>query len=128
MSAICYLGETESAVGLPALCNGFVHDQSLVGDEKIRIIEMRCGEKLQRRRICDAHLKKFFYSYASHQKFCSNPFSTHTKNGRRSHWLGTAEISLRLCNRSKRAGIFLIPGKKLCIKCKINLYNHLKKL
>lgn len=126
MLRICSLGRAEIAADQDTRCNGRLHEQRSIRNDFLTLIELRFGVISEGGYVCDAHLNKFIHFYSAHQVYCSDPFLVHSRQRNKVMRKGTMEISLDLHGRAKAVGLVLVPGKRLCVCCKIMLHKRFK--
>ena len=67
--------------------------------------------------ICNYHKVYFLDGFEKRQRKCCNPFKIHRKNVLKYLHVVPLEWSQKLVNKN----VFVAPGEKLCIKCKIRI-------
>ncbi|HBS53687.1 MAG TPA: hypothetical protein DD806_06790 [Flavobacterium sp.] len=91
---------------------------------EIKILILRSGTKIDTiSTICEHHRLTFFEKYPMHQstRICSNPQNIHEKVNHS----GLREISTDFCTKIfETCQIQLVPGQKLCTKCRRSLNNQ----
>lgn len=68
--------------------------------------------------VCRHHVCKYVDYFAQKQRICCDPFKKHDQNSCSSN---LQEINMPFSVSAEKANISLIPGKKLCIKCRIEV-------
>lgn len=93
------------------------------------LLRIRTGCKTHIKSVCEVHLDHFIKNYPSHQRCCCNPLKLH-KDAEDSQEppakkkkvkAGLNEINLKLRKAAREIFLSLIPGKKICISCKVKL-------
>lgn len=123
MDTLCSLGKFEISQGKEATCNGECVDRSSLSAETLRLVRIRSGCIKRKKKICEAHLKKYGTNYASHQVYCCNP---HNPKLHGDEVKGSKNISVGLRDKAKALDLMLIPGQLLCAACRVFLYKQFK--
>ena len=106
-------------------CSSDLLPRTHLNTEQLRILRLTSGCKKTIKYVCRTHLKQYLYEFSGHQKQCCDPFKEHasklasTKKHKATRSLH--EINLQLRDRAKTINLFLIPGQKLCVTCKLKL-------
>ena len=115
----CSLGRWEEKNGQEVHCKGSLRTREEIGESDVQLIRWRSGVKRHKKTICQAHFDKYLKNYCYHQKLCCNPLSTHCDH---STAKGKIEITRIIRTKGLALGLKLIPGQKMCVKCKIALF------
>lgn len=111
-------------------CAGSIVERNKLSIEDIRTLRLASGCKKHVRHMCQYHLKRFTVEYPSFHKQCCNPYglishdSEKKKKGPAKRSLDV--ITLQLRDKLKKLGYNLIPGKKLCVSCKVKLFKEMR--
>lgn len=110
-------------------CNLFTYttrtglkDIESFGLDEREVLSWRSGLNMnQLETVCFHHEQVFMERFAFLQKKCCDPFKSHREKGSRS---SLREISLSMARIFQKNEIDVIPGQKICPKCRIK-YNGL---
>lgn len=114
-------------------CSAELVNRSELSPEEVRILRITSGCKRSVKCVCRVHLKQYLHDYPFLHATCCDPFQDHASKPPPSKKLKKAtralhEIDLALRDKAKAIGLLLVPGKKLCISCKVKLYTQLTKI
>ena len=98
---------------------GYVTSKSL-NSEDIECLRLRSGLELQEGSEINCLYDYDFYlkAYSNHYKVCCNPLKNHSHSRSTRVKTTLKEISLKFAKQY--GGLNLIPGQKLCYRCKKN--------
>ncbi|KAK3912458.1 ARL14 effector protein [Frankliniella fusca] len=105
-------------------CSDKLLSRKAISAEDRRLIKLRTNGFKLKDSICTFHFKRYIESFVSHEKYCCNILKKHPDETRVK---ATSDpLTLPLREKGKRLGLSIIPGKKLCMKCRIELFKLLR--
>lgn len=93
--------------------NNLKATDKVILQRRLQIIDMQRVQNL-----CAHHAHKYLTYFSTLKKACCNPFGKHKKSVTSTT---LREIDLETCEEIGKLGISLIPGEKVCIRCRIKL-------
>jgi len=90
---VCCIGKTNID---EVTCSGELHVREFFSPEDLRLFKIRTGSKTRKKVICDAHARKYLWSYESNQKQCCDPFVKHGEKVSRSWHQAEKELQTYL--------------------------------
>ncbi|XP_034253213.1 uncharacterized protein LOC117652423 [Thrips palmi] len=126
----CFLRKVQHLPDVGA-CSGDFTARASLSPERIRLLKIRSGCRKSLQYVCDGHFTKFIHRFEAHQKNCCLHQSTSVHDGppAKKKKSGTPQlhvITLQMRDSAKTIGLALVPGKKVCVKCKIDLNAKIK--
>ncbi|KAE8738597.1 hypothetical protein FOCC_FOCC015922 [Frankliniella occidentalis] len=128
------MSQTVCSIGKAAVdnivCTENDYSRDKLTPEELRLLRLRTGSKKRISVLCKAHAINYLWSYAAKQDQCCDPFLTHSKKNKVIR--SGIEFEIKLDHRDKAKllnldpPVDLIPGKRLCISCKISLLKKFK--
>lgn len=126
----CFLRKLQADPGVGA-CNGPLNGRDSLTIETVRLLKIRSGCRKSMQHVCQAHYTKFLKVYECAQKSCClHPSDAGTGPASKKRKLGPRtlnNITLSMRDKAKIIELQLVPGKKICLTCKVDLFKRIKK-
>lgn len=107
---------------LKSICSGGLVDQIGLSDQQILLLKLRCNVKIIKT-LCLGHRRYYLDSYSERQKNCCNPLNLHKRQHK-----GIFTINEKLHDTIHKNYVKVIEGRKLCVNCKVYIFNNLDNL